>query len=40
LPLSTLVMLGEVLARFGSDEAVRVLEAGQRRHPGDFWVNQ
>jgi serine/threonine-protein kinase len=40
LPPSTLVMLGETLGRVGSDEAVRVLEAVQRRHPGDFWVNQ
>jgi Flp pilus assembly protein TadD len=40
LPPSTLVLLGHVLGRNGgADEAVRVLKAGQRRHPGDFWIN-
>jgi serine/threonine-protein kinase len=37
---STLVMLGGVLLwAGGADEMVRLLEAGQRRYPGDFWVN-
>jgi tetratricopeptide (TPR) repeat protein len=39
LPLSTQLMLGMALGWMGSDEAVRVLEAGQRLYPGDFWVN-
>jgi serine/threonine-protein kinase len=39
LPPSTLVMLGKALGAVSADEAVRVLEAGQRRHPSDFWVN-
>jgi serine/threonine-protein kinase len=41
LPPSTVELLAAVLNRYvGVDEVVRVLEASQRRHPGDFWVNQ
>jgi serine/threonine-protein kinase len=40
LPPSILLQLGDVPDRVVSaDEAVRVLEAVQRRHPGEFWVN-
>jgi tetratricopeptide (TPR) repeat protein len=40
LPPSTLVLLGKSLAKLGAyEQAVTVLEEGQRRHPGNFWVN-
>jgi tetratricopeptide (TPR) repeat protein len=39
-PPSILVHLGKYLAQVdGWSAAVEVLEQGQRRHPGDFWVN-
>jgi serine/threonine protein kinase/Flp pilus assembly protein TadD len=41
LPPSTLVLLGRALGQTGAvEEAVAVLRQGQRRHPGNFWVNQ
>ncbi len=40
LPLSTLVLLGEGLARIGAwEQAVAVLREAQPRHPGNFWIN-
>jgi tetratricopeptide (TPR) repeat protein len=39
-PPSILVHLGKYLAQVdGWSASVEVLEQGQRRHPGDFWVN-
>jgi serine/threonine protein kinase/Flp pilus assembly protein TadD len=41
LPPSTLVLLGDALGQTGAlAEAVAVLREGQRRHPGNFWINQ
>jgi serine/threonine-protein kinase len=41
LPPTTLVLLGRALAGAGRlSKAVEVLQEGQRRHPGDFWLNQ
>ena len=40
LPAATLVVLGEGLANVGAvEQAVAVLREGQRRHPGNFWIN-
>ncbi len=40
LPPSMLAELGGTLAGAGADEqAVAVLREGQRRHPGNFWIN-
>jgi tetratricopeptide (TPR) repeat protein len=40
LPATTLALLGRALRDSGAVEsAVAVLREGQRRHPGDFWLN-
>jgi tetratricopeptide (TPR) repeat protein/tRNA A-37 threonylcarbamoyl transferase component Bud32 len=41
LPVSTLVLLGHALRETGAlDQSVTLLRGAQRRHPGDFWINQ
>jgi serine/threonine protein kinase/tetratricopeptide (TPR) repeat protein len=40
-PPSTLVLIGNALKSSGAvDQAAALLRSGQRRHPGDFWINE